>query len=237
MHFAKYIEITAMTAALILFGGCQPQPKPTPSTPVVQRAEIKHAHADIYQLDSSRSSIKLNVYRDGPLARLGHNHVIAIEQISGTIYREKITAQSEFELSFPVAAMQVDRSDDRAEAGTDFASAVTPEAIAGTRENMLGPKLLAAQQYPLISLRSISISGAEPDVQIVVAIKLREFDSQIALPAHISEQDSALFIDGEVPLSQVQLGLTPYSVLGGGLRVGDTINARFHLVALHAAKN
>jgi hypothetical protein len=219
--------VCLLVAAL---AACQPQPKEQVSAPPPELR--KHPHAEVYQIAGAQSSIKLKVYRDGPLARFGHNHAIAIEQISGTVYREKTLAQSELEFSFPVVAMAVDRSADRAELGPDFASTVSPEAIAGTRENMLGPKLLAAQQYPQIALRSIAISGELPDLSMVIAVKLRALETQLIVPVHVSEQNGVLIADGNVHLSQAQLGLTPYSVLGGGLRVSDAVDAQFHLVAL-----
>ncbi len=225
-------KTTTALLLLVLVAACQPQRKAEQSTPAQPPVVKRHLHADVYQLAAAQSSIRLKVYREGPLARFGHNHVIAIEQLSGTVYREKQLDQSEFELSFPVAAMVVDRGSDRAAAGAEFASAVTPEAIAGTRENMLGPKLLAAQQYPRVSLRSLAINGVWPDLQMLVAINLREFASQLTIPVRVSEQNGVLTVTGTTRLSQLQLGLTPYSVLGGGLRVSDAIDVEFNLVAL-----
>ena len=228
MQFARYSFAALSGAMLLAVVACQPQHRPASPAPAVEK---RHAHADTYRLDSARSWIKLKVYPGGPLARFGHNHVIVIEQLTGVIYREKSLPQSDVELSFPVAAMAVDRAADRAEAGADFAGQLAPEAVAGTREHMLGPKLLAAREYPTITLRSISISDSWPDLQMTLAIKLREIESQVTLPVHVDVQNGILSADGETRLSQVQLGLTPYSVLGGGLRVGDGIDANFHLVA------
>lgn len=230
-----------MMVVAAALSACQPVPHEQVATPDVapSRADIRantRVSADVYHLDSAASWIRLRVYRDGPLARLGHNHVIVAEQITGTILRAASVTDSAVELSFPTAALAIDRDADRAQAGVDFASAVTPEAIAGTRANMLGPKQLAQQQYPTISLRSIAISGALPDLQIVAALKLREFDSQFVLPVHLSEASGMLIAEGEVQLSQTQLGLTPFSVLGGGLRVSDTIDASYRLVARLAKK-
>ena len=229
---SKPISVCLLAGAL---AACQPQSKEQTSVP--SPTVSKHPHATVYQIAGEQSAIKLKVYRDGPLARFGHNHAIAIEQISGTLYREKTLSQSEVEFSFPVAAMAVDRIADRAEMGADFAGAVTPEAVAGTRENMLGPKLLAAQQYPKIALRSIAISGEWPDLNMVVAVKLRALETQLIVPIHLDEKNGVLTADGAVRLSQVQLGLTPYSVLGGGLRVGDAIDAQFHFVAMQTSQN
>lgn len=221
------VAIFALGAALT---ACQPAPKP--QQPATAAPAHKHAQATRYTIDPINSSIMLRVYRDGPLARFGHNHAITVTNIQGVVYREADFAQSEVELNFPVASMIVDSPDDRVKAGADFPGILSPEAIAGTRENMLGPQLLAAAQYPTIALRSVSISGQWPDLQLIVEINLRQYTSQIVLPVHMSEANNSLIAEGSIKLSQVQLGLTPYSVLGGGLRVSDTIDAQFHLVAV-----
>lgn len=215
----------------MLLAACQPATTPQEESSVAASTH-KHAHATRYAIDPINSSITLRVYRDGPLARFGHNHTIAITQIQGVVYREADSAQSEVELSFPVADMIIDSPDDRAKAGPDFPGVITAEAIAGTRANMLGPQLLAAEQYPTIALRTVAVSGQWPELKLIVEIGLRKFTSQIVLPVHLSETKDSLIADGEVALSQVQLGLTPYSVLGGGLRVSDNIDAQFHIVAV-----
>lgn len=227
--FAIVIRAVGLLTAGCVFTACQPAPQS--QAPVVGAAVQKHAQAIRYTVDPVNSSITLRVYRDGPLARFGHNHVIAITQIQGVVYREAEVAQSEVELNFPVASMTVDSPDDRAKAGSDFPGVLSAETMAGTRANMLGPQILAAAQYPTITLRSVAISGQWPELKLIVAVKLRNIASQIVLPIHMSEVDNKLIAHGSTKLSQVQLGLAPYSVLGGGLRVNDTIDAQFHIVA------
>lgn len=219
-----------IVSALVALGACQHAPPP--QVPVVPTAVQKHAQATRYAIDPLSSTITLRIYRDGPLARFGHNHIIVATQIEGVVYREKDLTQSEVELRFPVAGMIVDSPDDRAKAGPDFPGVLPPEAIAGTRRHMLGPQLLAAEQYPHIALHSVTVSGQWPDLQMLVDVTVRNFTSRFTLPVHMIEDQQRLIAEGTVKLSQVQLGLQPYSVLGGGLRVGDVIDAEFHLVAL-----
>jgi polyisoprenoid-binding protein YceI len=218
----------------MLLSACQPASKS--QLPVVQTPVQKHAHAQRYAVDATRSTILLHVYRDGPLARFGHNHVIAVTQLQGTVFREPDILQSDVELSFPVTALSVDVPADRTAAGADFPGALPLEAIAGTRQHMLGPQLLAAEQYPQIALRTVAVSGQWPELQLLVEIQLRKFVSRLVLPVHMTEVGNALIADGTTKLSQVQLGLTPYSVLGGGLRVNDSIDVQFHIVAARAAQ-
>lgn len=221
-------------AVLLMLVACQSTPPIEPTTDVAR----KHVNAVRYLLDGEQSRVTLKVYRDGPLARFGHNHVITATQISGTVYREREPMQSGVELTIPVQAFEVDRADAREQAGADFPGPLPPEAIAGTRQNMLGPKVLAAAQYPHIVLQTLALSGQWPNPVLTVEVKLREFTRVVSIPVRISESGDRIVATGELTLSQTQLGLTPYSVLGGGLRVRDNIDVTFHLVAKrHAAKN
>lgn len=236
LSFRKFqcaLCISALALGMTLTA-CQPALKPQESA--VAAPTHKHADATRYAIDPIHSSILLKVYRDGPLARFGHNHVLAVTQIQGVVYREADIAQSEVELSFPVASILIDSPDDRAKAGADFPGVLSTDAIAGTRANLLGPQLLAAAQYPNITLRSVGISGQWPELQLIIEVSLRKFTSQIVLPVRMSEANDSLIAEGSTKLSQVQLGLTPYSVLGGGLRVSDTIDAQFRIVALKNAE-
>jgi polyisoprenoid-binding protein YceI len=219
---------------VVLLSACGQQPGQPTSAEVAAPGQHKHARAQLFRIDPEQSSIRLRVYRDGPLARFGHNHVVVATGLTGVVYREKNLAQSAFELNIPLAQLLVDRPADRAAAGPDFAGDLSEFAIAGTRENMLGPKLLAAEQYPEIKLASVAVEGAPPNVRFTVELTVRGVKSQLVIPATIESGDKSIVATGQLVLSQTQLGLTPFSVLGGGLRVRDTIDADYHLVALRA---
>ena len=45
-----------------------------------------------YEVISEESGIRLKVYREGPLARLGHNHVITA-RVQGVLYRDPRTGE------------------------------------------------------------------------------------------------------------------------------------------------
>lgn len=222
----------AVLVVPLLLSACS-QPPSTIDTTAAQ-TQRKHAHATVYDVDPQQSSMRLKVYRDGPLARFGHNHVIAVAGLSGRVYREKDLPRSDFDLSIPTLQLMVDRPVDRAQAGADFPGELPPFAVAGTRENMLGPKLLAAEQYPEIKLESVALRGELPNMLFTVKVVVRGIESQLLVPAHIEISDAVIVADGSFVLSQAQLGLNPYSVLGGGLRVRDNIDVDYHLMALRS---
>ena len=57
-----------------------------------------------YRIDSVDSEVRLLVYRAGPLARLGHNHVMVNRALHGDVTLERNLPDSTFELIAPVSA-------------------------------------------------------------------------------------------------------------------------------------
>ena len=51
------------------------------------------------------------------------------------------------------------------------------------------------------------------------------------VPVKYEIRGSELQVQGELPLKQTDLGLTPFSLFGGALRVQDDIKVRFNIVA------
>jgi polyisoprenoid-binding protein YceI len=185
-----------------------------------------------YRIDAERSEVLILVYRDGRLAALGHNHVVAVRQLSGEVVLAPDTAHSRWQLDFPVAALSVDEPQLRAAQGEDFQSTLDEVAIAGTRAHMLGPLLLDAARYPAIHLESQQLRG-EPDAQrLITRIVVREHAVEVEVPVALQRSDEELIASGEFDLTHAELGLTPYSVALGALRVADRMHVRYRLIAL-----
>lgn len=209
------------------------QPEKTENPVVLPR--IDGAGAQSYRIDPGRSVIQLKVYRDGMLARLGHNHVISASKIAGMIYRREPLQSSTFEVSFPVAGLMVDRPADRRRAGAEFPGEIPQAHIDGTRTNMLGPQLLQGDQYAAVELRSLGMEGRPPLATWRVAVRVRDRVSELRVPVQIIRTGNDLTVQGAVKLSQRELGLQPFCVLGGKLCVRDDIDAEFYLIAVPAS--
>jgi len=193
------------------------------------------------------SLLTILVYRAGPLASAGHNHVIASHALSGTIYVPADLMRSSFEVRVPVATLTVDEAALRAQQpGSDFPPDVPESAKEGTRRNMLGEALLYASQYPEIVLRALRLAPPPPtsgagaagthtvlaQVQSTVRGQLRTF----AVPvSYRLGDDRSLLVTGELPLRQSDLGLTPFSAMLGALQVQDEMHVSFRIVARAAA--
>jgi len=189
-----------------------------------------------FDVIAAESQLIVLVYRAGPLAALGHNHVIACRCLTGTIYVPRDPMRASFDLRFAVAQLTVDDPALRAaEHSPDFPPDVTPSAREGTRHNMLGAALLHAASYSDIALRSAGLrpspDGKSADIVARVLVQLDGEWHSVAVPVRYEIGDDEIVATGEFPLKQTDLGLTPFSALGGGLQVRDGMGIWLRLVA------
>jgi len=224
-------------ALAVLLGGCPAHPgRPGGPTQEAVPASAQRPQAHLgrpYDVVTSESLLTIQVYRGGPLAKAGHNHVIASHDLSGTIYVPPDPMRATFEIRLPLASLSVDEAALRAQAGQDFQAAVPDSAREGTRRNMLGQALLNAEVFPQIVLRSQSIEsgGTQGDLEVHVEAEVREAPHPILVPIHYDLQSTQLTITGEVPLRQTDLGLTPFSAMLGALQVENEMRVKFRIVA------
>jgi polyisoprenoid-binding protein YceI len=228
----KILRSGTALAALLLAGCLQhPSPPGGPARQAIPPAPAAHLGRP-YEVLGGDSLLTILVYRGGPLAKAGHNHVIASHELSGTIYVPADPLRASFEISVPVATLTVDEASLRTQAGSDFSAAVPDSAREGTRRNMLGEALLDAQLFPQILLKSQSLqTGAGGELLAHVEAQVRQSSHSIVVPCRYEVQSAQLTVSGELPLRQTDLGLTPFSAMLGALQVEDEMRVRFRIVA------
>jgi YceI-like domain len=204
-----------------------PSPGPAPSLELPLPGQA-------YQIDENRSELRILVYRAGPLARFGHNHVMVNRRVHGAVNLVQEGA-SAFWLRVPVAEFIVDELQARREEGPDFAADVPDDARSGTLHNMLSAAVLDAAEYPDISINGIAAarapdSGAAPLVA-TLTIGVAGHESTIEVPFVLESDSGRLSASGSFELRQSALGLTPYSLMLGALQVQDAMTIKFRLVA------
>ncbi|RPI13385.1 MAG: YceI family protein [Lysobacterales bacterium] len=185
-----------------------------------------------YEVDPERSELSIRVFRAGPLARLGHDHVITTSRESGSAWLGKEPAGSGFEMRFAGADLVVDDAEARRAAGEAFAAPVPDTAREGTRRNLLGPMVLDAANHPEIVLRADRLEGRWPRPVARVGVTVRGRAADVAVPLLVEHGGDELRASGSLRLRQTDLGLVPFSVAGGAIQVGDELEVEFRVVAL-----
>ena len=166
------------------------------------------------------------------MARLGHDHVILGRGLHGWVANPAKPSTASFYLQIPVEEFVIDDPEARAQAGPEFADPVDDAAKAGTRHNMLGDALLNSARYPLIQVRGAAFVGTEPNLRATVLVSIAGHDSTLVLPLQLRRAAGEITASGDFPLLQTDLGLTPFSVMMGALRVEDQIGVSLELVAI-----
>ena len=225
----------------ILLVGCAPQSKP-PIAPIggfpenFPTALYTSAPAEsVYRVVPGRASLILKVYRTGTLAALGHNHVITTDAIDGFIYLADDLATARADLFVPVAALVVDDAAARLEAGPDFDTVPTLQAIQGTRANMLGEKLLDAEHFPFLLAHITPVHVGPESTEVMLALTVRGQAANKSIAVAWQRRDEELLVQASFSIDHATLSLEPFSAMGGALRVAQTIDVAVTLVARRAA--
>lgn len=182
-------------------------------------------------IQTGESEIRVLVYRAGLLGGLGHNHVVSAASISGNVALSSAIGSSSIELEFAVGDLLVDPAAAREEEGDDFPGTVPDKDIRGTRKNMLGRKLLDAENFPLIRIASESVSGTLPELEIAARVTLRNKEFVLTFPATVAVGEAGVTATGEFDLAHADIGLKPFSAAFGTLKVAKVMTVKFRIVA------
>lgn len=234
----------ALAAALLLLGlaACQ-VPAPAPSAHGARAVDPAPA-GPLWRVQADASRLRVLAFRDGPLAALGHNHVLTVPALEGWLslpafqdsgpHGPGLTraelAGVRLALWLRLDALSLDDPVQRAELGPAFASVPDEQAIAATRANLLGPALMDAAQYPLVELSSVSVEGEGQQLSLQLALDWHGQRRLLAMPLRARVEAGSLRVDGRVLLKQSDFGIRPFSVLGGLLSVQDGVWVDFDLL-------
>ena len=194
----------------------------------------------LYHVDSGLSEVLITVRRDGLMARLGHNHIVASHQLQGSILLKRNDnpngpqyshCQAQFRI--PLTSLVVDNPQQRAKAG--FKTTPSPEDIADTTRNML--KSIDAHNFPLVQLRSHNCLPALLGNKTEVVIHLHGVSQNLMLAIDVKQQEGAMVLKGNFTLQQSDFGIKPFSVLGGLLRVNDKLELSLKITVAEAENN
>jgi polyisoprenoid-binding protein YceI len=214
--------------ALLLLSACS-APPPAPGSAASRAPPAPGAQR--YLIDGERSEVLIWVSRDGPLAELGHNHIIEVADLSGEVWLAPELQRSVFSVRFPVAALRLDEPARRAQQGSGYEETLSEEDVAGTRAHMLDAALLDGANYPEIELDSESISKADSGWIAHAAIRVRAHSAHIDVPVQLESATGQVILSGQFTVTHAALGLVPHSALLGSLRVAQALRIRFHIIA------
>jgi hypothetical protein len=185
-----------------------------------------------YVVDAASSDIHWLVYKAGAFARLGHNHVVSVGQLTGNVtVNLENPERSTFGIEFPVTELVVDDPALRRGLGEEFESVPTPDDIAGTRTNMLSERVLQGVQFPAIRITGIGPLGAGEQQTLQLKVELLGRSIDLTVPTKVAIDERQIEASGEFELNHADLGMQPFTVMMGALAVGEKLSFSYRVTA------
>lgn len=218
---------------LTLLAACaEPTPMPEerspPPLPEAIYMEAARRGAAVYRIQPRESLVLVQVGRAGPMKRLGHDHVVASEDVEGLAMLGDDPAMARADLRIPLRSLVVDKPGYRTRFGLD--ATVDEAAIESTYRNMQD-EVLDSAQYPWAEVRAQFASATDDPPTLNVSVTLNGTAFDYLVPVELELDDRRLVVTGEMAMEHGDFGLPSYSAAGGLLRVAERLELEFSLVA------
>tara|TARA_B110000114_G_scaffold26362_1_gene26221 strand:+ start:923 stop:1624 length:702 start_codon:yes stop_codon:yes gene_type:complete len=182
----------------------------------------------VYEVDSNLSQILVRAYRGGLMAKLGHDHIIASQDIRGYVRIHNKTEDCRADFYAPLSSLDVDNEKFRATENLD--SSPSEKDIIGTKNNML--KSLEQPIFPLVKLHSSDCSSALVGALTSVALTIHGVTQPLQLAIKIArEEEGKLLISGAFSILQTDFSIEPFSIMNGLIAVQDRLDLRYLITA------
>ncbi|MGA7981755.1 MAG: YceI family protein [Chromatiaceae bacterium] len=203
-------------------------PEQPPGFPTAFYRAAATSGRTVYRIESQDSLATVNAYRGGSLANLGHDHVISSRRVQGYVLASDVASEARADIYVSLADLKIDEPPLRQAAGLE--GQLKPPEIAATRRHMLEDVLQAAR-YPFLEVHAGWASDAPPHTVLQARISLHGVTRSYRVPVSYSRDAETVTVTGQLRIRQTEFGMTPYSVLGGSLKVKDELGLRFSLEA------
>jgi hypothetical protein len=231
---ARWLIIPGWILPLLLaLAGCvKPVPVPEepagPQLPEAVYVEAARQGVAVYRIETLESYVLVRVGRAGRMKNLGHDHVIASENVEGLVMLSDDPAASRADLLIPLRRLIVDKAEYRAQIGLE--GEMTDSAIDGTSSNMQD-KVLESGIYPWVQVSARFASWQSDQPTLSLSVMLHGATFEYLVPVDLQVEPDRLVIKGEMTMQHADFGLTPFSAAGGLIKVAEQLELQFMLVA------
>lgn len=176
-----------------------------------------------FEIDSSRSTMEIDVFREGFFKAFGHEHLVAAKEFSGRVLFDANNVATS-SVTFQVATKSL----------TVIDSGESEKDRNSVQATMRGKEVLDVEQFPEVTFSSNGRSKAEKkgetwSVTLGGKLKLHGVEKPVYLPVIVSLVENELVARGELSLVQTEYGITPVKVAGGTVKVKDRLRIRFEM--------
>jgi len=190
------------------------------------------ASAATFRVDPSRSSLVVQIFRDGVAAKLGHDHVVQATAFSGRVtYDLSAPGLSSVAAQVPTATLKVDEAQTRRKFGLE--GQPTAADVAEVEKSMKAEGQLDVAKFPMITFTSTTITPDTPDRYLVAGqLTIRGIARAVQFPANVVMEGNAIRATATLTFMQSAFGYKPYRALLGAIKNRDAAMLHIDLVAV-----
>ncbi len=230
-NWRDYPRALLAAFALFLIFGLLSSHSPTESaqavqadTPEVTISPIPASPAGArYRVEASQSRFIVHAFVGGLLSFAGHNHTIAIRDLTGEVgFTYGTVEPASLQLTIKADSLAV----------TDKVSESDRQKIQGTMRD----EVLETAKYPEIVFNSTNVTATKIDegkyqARISGDLTLHGVTRNVTINAQLEFGENNLRALGDFPLRQANYNIKPVSVAGGTIKVKDELKFSFDIVA------
>ncbi|MFA9460327.1 YceI family protein [Thiohalorhabdus methylotrophus] len=222
----------ALLGGLLLAGcGAREGPRihavegPPEAFPAPAYRQALRAGKRVYRVDPCLSRVTIRVSAGGPLAELGHNHVVSTRELHGYVLDPAAGGSGRTDIYVPVTALEVDKPRLVEEAGFD--TELSEQEKAQTRYNMLA-EVLEAHKYPYVRIHATPAPDSPtPPEALTVDLTIHGETQTRRVPVRMRRTEDWLEVRGRLSVRHEDFGMEPFTALAGQLRVKEELDLRF----------
>jgi polyisoprenoid-binding protein YceI len=184
-----------------------------------------------FTVDVSRSSLVVQLFRDGVAARLAHDHVVQARAFTGTIvYDPRNPDASSIQVTVEVGSLQADDPATRSKFG--LSGEISESDRADIDKAMRSDGQLAAARFPSLSFKSSAIARQSDGRFLVTGrLTIRGVTNEVKFPAEIALDGDLLRGRAQLKFKQSSFGYQPYSAALGTIKNKDEVTLHIDLAA------
>ena len=188
--------------------------------------------AEAYKVDPSRSSLVVQIFRDGVAAKLGHDHVVQATTFSGRVtYDPSAPTLSSVAAEVQTATLKVDDAETRRRFGLEGQPSASD--LAEIEKTMKAEGQLGVARFPTITFTSTTITPETPDrYRVVGQLTIRGVTRVVEFPANVAMDGNVFRATATLTFMQSAFSYKPYSALLGAIRNKDAVTLHMDLVAV-----
>ena len=197
-----------------------PAPPAPPVAPVGKRT---------FAIDTKKSSIVIQVFKDGAAAALAHDHVVDVRDFSGSIVVDAADpASATVEVTAKTASFFNDESKLRKKFGLD--GEMSEKDRKSVEENMKSAEQLDIAAFPTVKFVSTSVGKDGARWKLNGKVTLHGVTREVSMPLEAKVDGNTVTGTATFRLKTSDYGIKPYSALLGAVKNKDEIVLHLQLV-------